>query len=102
MTTDFVSTDKENVKIKSISGATINTIRGIKNTKEKYDQVIVVVGGNDCAQKGATVKTILEKEQVLLEKVIVSSILPHVNDDEHHLITDHVNEGIKKMCLEIA
>ena len=109
ITKDILSKNPERLIIKSFPGASISKItEELRLTDDHFDEVKIVVGGNDCASEGATTKVIIDRERALLQeavrvghKITVSSVLPRCNNDGYHLIADHVNEGISRLCKEI-
>ena len=93
-----------------VRGAKIADVTAeISNLQETFDQVAVVVGGNDCDCTSSTTASITEDMTKLIaaakkvgSSIKVSSILPRIQTKcstcTSHIKMDQVNKNIKQFC----
>ena len=107
MIRDLSSTDN-NLTIKSISGAKVSDItEELEKCQEKYDNISIVVGGNDCDDDKATstsvtsdMNTMIDTAKKTATHVKISSILPRIKSKcaSSHLKIDQINQNMKRAC----
>ena len=107
---DIHPSNHSNLDVKSFPGADMTKIvEEISQLTDKYDEMIIVAGSNDCDNSNASASNIIDSSKILLDaasnigkRVTFSSVLPRVNvrNKEYQKIADKVNDGINKICQE--
>ena len=96
-------------EVRSVSGGKVNDVLNIvRNSTSHVDQLITLVGSNDCAEPSrepGSVQDILSIYDELItvaktkaRNVAVSSICPRLNADKAQECIDALNTGLQELC----
>ena len=109
---DIVPTDTQKIKVCSHSGASVQDItRALDKESYKFDEIIIVTGGNDCDNQAKTVTDIKDdfvklcsRAKQLSSHVKVASVLPRPKprSETSHLKSDQINRDLKHLCASIV
>ena len=98
--------------VRSISGAKVgNLLSEVEKLQTNhYDKIVVVGGGNDCADSSDTITTVNKfKELIVAAKqkansVTIASICPRQTPDNPGVqdVIDTVNAGVQGLCADMA
>ena len=106
---DIDSAKLVNTDVRSIGGAKVKTVKDeLENMNSQLDELIVVVGGNDCdeeSREAGSVHDILETYDSLIEiaktkadSITVSSICPRNTAVKTQTSIDALNAGLQDLC----
>ena len=106
---DISPKNSDKLEIKSISGATMDTVTStllsLENNNKKYDHLYLVVGSNDCSAEQTTVKSmensakgLFVQAQKIASNVLFSSILPRTDNSSANLKGENANVILKTLC----
>jgi regulator of replication initiation timing len=106
---DIESNDESKLKIKCLPGSKFDHItdalRSIEQTKDRYETVTIVAGGNNCSDTSQSAKDITEaatsvvkQAQKIAKNVTLSSILPRHDTGPTELKVENVNPELRKLC----
>ena len=100
-----------NTKVICLQGGRIDTVHEVIQTRnEKYDNVTLCVGSNDCTDEVEDLDTLIPKYKELIsstqrlvthpKQIVVSSVLPRCKEPKVQEFIDDFNEDLEKLAME--
>ena len=100
-----------NTKVICLQGGRIDTVHEvIQNRTDKYDNVTLCVGSNDCADEVEDLDTLIPKYKDLISstqrlvshpnQIVVSSVLPRCKEPKVQEFIEDFNEDLEKLATE--